>query len=319
MLVKLVSQGVPSATVPGNFDHAALSPDNVTVAMTKGNVLSIVNLSTSSSRSTTVPLPSRGLEFSSDGSKCILFGSSRADVVDAVTLKVLWGIAPPPSGANVIDSALSPDGNRWALLIMIGKISYIKTYNLGAQQELTLSATFPDTRAPMSVQLADKGLSPDANSVAISDRNTIAVWAIPSGKPIIPERKLPGSENIVAMALNSSYNKALLISTKSARVMDLSTGALGASIPLQQNPSNIALSPKGDTAAIAYPSGIVEVYSANGSKIRQLGRDGQPLRDLGFSADGKFVFALTNSGFHLWPQKMCEENPSRNGPNYLIT
>jgi hypothetical protein len=310
--IRLYSTVFTSVSMSGQYESAALSPDNRRYVVTNGSEVTEFPVDGDSG----IPFSSRAkvtrVEYSSDGEKILALGSE-TECRTSRNLQTLWAL----SFVAIIplQSAFTPDSRLWNVVLQDGRRVRVAEYTTGAAP--TFNGEFPSPKQPAGIQMADKVLSSDGTRVAVTDGRSISVWRLPSGDQAVPLRDLPADDPVIRYAFDGALTTMLLASVNSLRVVDLESFRQNVSISLKQVPSLLALSAKAAAVALAFPDGSANLY--NGPQlgnVRQLRVKGDPpLKSLAFGADGKFAYGLccagnpssgkagdqqTGPGFYLW-------------------
>ncbi|HEY6391327.1 MAG TPA: WD40 repeat domain-containing protein, partial [Bryobacteraceae bacterium] len=302
----------PVASLRGRFDAAALSPDNRHIAViSRGTNLSLHVIGKNDAVWSVGQVVSIAeVEFSGDGSKIVTLGWV-ADVWDAARGTKIWSSSSTFPFAQAIQSGFTPDGRYWNFLLEGGTRFQVEEYPRTTGEGPTITPTiFPDTKVPSAMQPMRKGLSADGTLVAMTDRRTVSVWRLPTGELAIPSQSLPQNPPVIDYVFNDSVTKMLISSATSARVWDLAKNRFQDEIQIDFGipPKLMALSPRGDVAAMSLPDGTIVLYQGpNFSHSRRFKIAKRSAASIKFSTDGTLFYALYSypidyiSGVYLWP------------------
>jgi hypothetical protein len=305
---QMANAGVSSIFVPGRFSHCALNSSGTTVVCTKGDQVWIQEVATGVMRKAAcTALPDASIQFSPDGSLFALVSGSSFSLCNSG--KALFNDVV--FGAAIKQVIITADNNT--LAVLAADYSSNHRYTVTSYRAPFLISNRSTFGVPATGNFA--ALSGDASAVPVvnfPERN-VTVWRVGPTRDLIAKTPLTSAAPRAA-AFNPNLTRLVLISESSAQVLDLSTGAVRAVIPLHRQVTATAVSAFPDQIAIGDTDGKLTVYRDDGTVILQITGPNLPVGDVNITPDGRFVSARFGSpanssdsvadsddfGFYVW-------------------
>ena len=192
------------------------------------------------------------------------------------------------------------------------------------------------TPIPVSGSALAARWSPDGKSVAIAQRDEVRVWAVPSGKPLAPAWKIDEASpqlrfsadatelaiwgknqlrvfrvngpailtrklNKVSQVLDSNGKRVALAKKNTVEIQDLSSEK-ARPLKLADVPEQFRFSPDNQSGVCVFADGSLRIWDlASGKPRTPLFWHGEPIRQVIYSADGRFLASAGTSGLiRIW-------------------
>lgn len=278
----------------------AFSPDGQTIAAADGRaVVTLRRADHGWSVDRTLAFSGMYVAFSPNGRRLVA-GGRDADVVSCDPDRET---PAHPLGIPIREASelrYSPDGRTLAVASYRSPEIILWDVEAGRPARILRGHTSP---------VVAMAFAPDGRSLAASPE--VLIWDLATGHV---RQRLP-ADAIISLAYSPDGRRLALVDgrEKSARIFDLTTGGLIASIGRHALPiRSVAFSPDGRLLATAGGDGIAGLWSVeSGLPVRRLDGQADLLRHLAFSPDGRILAATANDNdIRLWDLDGLADRPT---------
>jgi WD40 repeat protein len=191
-----------------------------------------------------------------------------------------------PVNVSLSDISFSPDGQTIAT---VTADNFIKLWSLDGTPRKTISK---------KISYSSKiNFSPDGNKLVSSERNSVQVWDIATGKnKTILKQEIPRNKsNDFGKASFSRDGKSIVVGREDGSIILLDIDGRNRKT-LPGGGSIVNFSPDGKIIASASSDNTVKLWNADGKELPPLAGGSYPITSLSFSPDGKTLVAGNQNG-----------------------